>query len=87
MSTPWGSFQGRTPQLQPQPPLGQRDTHNNPSNASLPAPPVSGMRYAPIAPFGGFDGQDKSPEKRRNNRAWYVTPHCYSSLPFDNLPR
>ncbi|KAL0140492.1 fungal-specific transcription factor domain-containing protein [Mucor lusitanicus] len=69
MSTPWGSFQGRTPQLQPQPPLGQRDTHNNPSNASLPAPPVSGMRYAPIAPFGGFDGQDKSPEKRRNNRA------------------
>ncbi|KAK4510601.1 uncharacterized protein ATC70_005032 [Mucor velutinosus] len=69
MSTPWGSFQGRAPQQQPHPPSGQRDTPIYPSSTSSPVSPVPGMRYTPIAPFGGSAGQEKTPEKRRNNRA------------------
>lgn len=62
MSTPWGSFQGRASQL----PSG----NNVQSSTSSPGSPLPGIRYAPIAPFGGSAEQGKPPEKRRNNRAW-----------------
>ncbi|KAL7317630.1 hypothetical protein PS15m_003962 [Mucor circinelloides] len=61
MSTPWGSFQGRASQL----PSG----NNVQSSTSSPGSPLPGIRYAPIAPFGGSAEQGKPPEKRRNNRA------------------
>ncbi|KAL9543805.1 hypothetical protein MBANPS3_007933 [Mucor bainieri] len=79
MSTPWGSFQGRIPQLQPQPPSGQRDSHINQSSITSPVSPLPGMRYPPIAPFGGLAGQDKPPEKRRNNRAWRKKIKCQTA--------